>query len=170
MRPAVVLAGALVAVTALSGCTSSDPTSDTRLPAVEVTEFSGDGTVDLEFLEGPMVINLWASYCKPCREEMPVLQEFHEEHGDEVEVVGIDYQDPQRKNAEELVRKTGVTYRLLADPLGELNSADPFPNLMGLPFLALVDEDGNVTHMEYGEIESVGELESLVDEHLGLDL
>jgi len=170
MRPAVVLAGALVAVTALSGCTISDTTSDTRLPAVEVTEFSGDSTVDLASLEGPMVINLWASYCKPCREEMPVLQEFHEAHGDEVAVVGIDYQDPQRENAEELVRKTGVTYRLLADPLGELNSADPFPNLMGLPFLALVDEDGNVTHMEYGEIESVGELESLVDEHLGLDL
>ena len=170
MRPAVVLAGALVAVTALSGCTSSDTTSDTMLPAVEVMEFSGGGTVDLASLEGPMVINLWASYCKPCREEMPVLQEFHEAHGDEVAVVGIDYQDPQRENAEELVRETGVTYRLLADPLGELNSADPFPNLMGLPFLALVDEDGNVTHMEYGEIESVGELESLVDEHLGLDL
>ena len=170
MRPAVVLAGALVAVTALSGCTRSDTTSDTRLPAVEVTEFSGDGTVDLASLEGPMVINLWASYCKPCREEMPVLQEFHEAHGDEVAVVGIDYQDPQRENAEELVRETGVTYRLLADPLGELNSADPFPNLMGLPFLALVDEDGNVTHMEYGEIESVGELEGLIEEHLGLDL
>jgi len=170
MRPAVVLAGALVAVTALSGCTRSDTTSDTRLPAVEVTEFSGDGTVDLASLEGPMVINLWASYCKPCREEMPVLEEFHEAHGDAVAVVGIDYQDPQRENAEELVRETGVTYRLLADPLGELNSADPFPNLMGLPFLALVDENGNVTHMEYGEIESVGELEGLIEEHLGLDL
>lgn len=170
MRPALVLAGALVAVTALSGCTRSDTTSATRLPAVEVTEFSGDGTVDLASLEGPMVINLWASYCKPCREEMPVLEEFHEAHGDAVAVVGIDYQDPQRENAEELVRETGVTYRLLADPLGELNSADPFPNLMGLPFLALVDEDGNVTHMEYGEIESVGELEGLVEEHLGLDL
>lgn len=170
MRPAVVIAGALVAVTALSGCTSSDTASGMRLPDVEVTEFSGDGTVDLASLEGPMVINLWASYCKPCREEMPVLQEFHETHADEVEVFGINYQDPQRDKAEELVRETGVTYRLLADPLGELNSADPFPNLMGLPFLALVDEDGNVTHMEYGEIESVGELERLVDEHLGLDL
>lgn len=162
--------GALVASTTLVGCSVSDAATDQRLPDVTVREFSADDEVELAAMRGPLVINLWASYCKPCRREMPVLQAFHERHGDDVEVVGIDYQDPQQDSARQLVEDTGVTYRLLADPLGDLNSADPFPNLMGLPFLALVDEDGTVVFMEYGEVESVEELEGLVDEHLGLDL
>lgn len=162
--------GALVATTSLAGCSMSDAATAQQLPDVTLTEFSDDSRVELTSLQGPLVINLWASYCKPCRREMPVLQAFHEQHGDDVGVVGIDYQDPQKASARELVADTGVTYRLLADPLGELNSADPFPNLMGLPFLALVDDDGTVVFMEYGEVESVEELEGLVDEHLGLDL
>lgn len=164
------VAAALVATTVLGGCAMSGPAAEQSLPDVAVEEFDGGAAVEVAALRGPMVINLWASYCKPCRQEMPVLQQFHEAHGDEVEVVGIDYQDPQKAAAQNLVDTTGVTYRLLADPLGELNSADPFPNMMGLPFLALVDEDGRVAYMEYGEIESVEELEGLVDEHLGLDL
>lgn len=170
MRLRVVALAAAVSLTTLVGCTSNDRATDRLLPDVTVQEFSGGGTVDVASMRGPMVINLWSSICQPCREEMPILEEFHQAHGDEVEVVGIDYQDPQRSEAEELVRDTGVTYRLLEDPLGDLNSADPFPNLMGLPFLALVDEDGTVVHMEYGEVASLGELEDLVDEHLGLDL
>jgi cytochrome c biogenesis protein CcmG/thiol:disulfide interchange protein DsbE len=161
---------ALVGVAALTGCSAGGPEADRQLPDVTVREFSGEGAVSVAALRGPLVINLWASYCKPCRQEMPVLEEFHQVHGDQVEVVGIDYQDPQQGEAEELAAETGVTYRLLSDPLGELNSADPFPNLMGLPFLALVDEDGKVAHMEYGEVESVGELERLVNEHLDVDL
>ena len=170
MRLRVTVACLLVGSLAMAGCTISDEGTDQGLPDVTLADFRGDAAVDLAGLDGPMVINLWSSICKPCRDEMPILEEFHQAHGDVVEVVGIDYQDPQRSAAVELVRDTGVTYRLLADPLGELNSADPFPNVMGLPFLALVDEDGTVVHMEYGEVESLGELEDLVDEHLDLDL
>ena len=171
MRFRAVATGATACALALGGCTPSDTANDPRqLPGITLSEFGGDARTDLSTMRGPLVVNLWASYCKPCREEMPILQEFHEAHGDEVAVVGIDYQDPQRENAQELVRETGVTYRLLADPLGDLNSADPFPNLMGLPFLALVDEDGDVVHMEYGEVDSLGKLEGLVSEHLDVDL
>ena len=40
------------------------------------------------------LLNVWATWCVPCREEMPVLQEFHSTHGDEVPVLGVDFQDP----------------------------------------------------------------------------
>jgi len=169
VNPAGPAAGLLTVALVLTGCTAVSG-EETPLPEVTVLEFGNTRPVELSTLRGPMVINLWGSYCGPCRREMPILQDFHEQHGDDVEVVGIDYQDPLADEAARLVEETGVTYRLLSDVDGEVNSADPFPNIMGLPFLALVDEDGNVAYMEYGEIESVDELERLVDEQLGVDV
>jgi thiol-disulfide isomerase/thioredoxin len=158
-------AGALV----LTGC-SAVSGDEQPLPEVTVLEFGTDQPVDVSSLRGPMVVNLWASYCGPCRQEMPILQDFHERHGDEVEVVGVDYQDPQVGQARKLADETGVTYRLLADPGGDLSSADPLPNIMALPFLMFVDDDGNVTYMEYAEVTSLRQLEDLVSVHLGVDL
>ena len=169
MNPTGPAAALLITAVMLTGCTAVSGDEE-PLPEVTVLEFGTTQPVDLSTLRGPLVINLWGSYCGPCRREMPILQDFHEQHGDDVEVVGIDYQDPLAEEAARLVEETGVTYRLLSDVDGEVNSADPFPNIMGLPFLALVDEDGNVAYMEYGEIESVDELERLVDEQLGVDV
>ena len=55
---------------------------------------------------------------------MPALQEFYETYGDQVDVVGIDYQDTQPRAALELAA-VGVTYPLVADPGGDINAADP---------------------------------------------
>ncbi len=117
-----------------------------------------------------MVINFWATTCTTCREEMPVLEAFHQRHGDEVAVVGIDFQETQPDDAVELVADTGVTYRLLADRLGDLNGADPLPNFQGLPLQVFVDDDGEVAYMAYEAFESVEEIEAMVGEHLGVDL
>jgi len=125
--------------------------------------------VEVASLRGPLVVNLWASWCGPCREEMPVIQQFHEQHGERVQVLDIDYEDPQVESAMDLVGETGVTYPLLADPQSSLQGAGPFPGLMGLPMFAFVDEDGTATVVAQ-KVDSVGELEGLVDEHLGIRL
>ena len=143
---------------------------DGGLPEVTLPCLGGGDDVDLSSLRGPMVVNLWASWCGPCRKEMPILQAFHERHGDQVPILGIDYQDRQVTSAMELVRETGVTYPLLADPQSALDGASPFPRMQGLPFLALVDADGRVAHREFVILESEQQLRALVDEHLGIDL
>jgi thiol-disulfide isomerase/thioredoxin len=140
------------------------------LPEVTLPCLGGGSDVDLSGLRGPLVVNLWASWCGPCRKEMPVLQDFHERYGDRVAVLGIDHNDPQTTNALELVRDTGVTYPLLADPQTALSGTEPFPVLRGLPFLALVDEEGVVVHREFVVLESTDQLADLVEEHLGVAL
>jgi len=163
------VASACLASTVLTGCTLVTG-EEQPLPSVEVVEFGTDQPVDVGELTGPMVINFWATTCTTCRDEMPVLEAFHQRHGDEVEVVGIDFQETQPDDAVELVADTGVTYRLLADRLGDLNGADPLPNFQGLPLQVFVDEDGEVAYLAYEAFESVEEIEAMVGEHLGVDL
>jgi cytochrome c biogenesis protein CcmG/thiol:disulfide interchange protein DsbE len=138
------------------------------LPELRLDAFASDSEpLELAGLRGPAVINVWASWCGPCGREMPVLEQFHRANAD-VGLIGIDFQDPQPEKAEQLVARTGVTYPLYEDFDGELSGAAPFPVLRGLPFTALVDEQGRVVHQEFGEVESVEELEGMVREHLGV--
>jgi len=139
------------------------------LPAVTLPCFGGGPDVDLGSLRGPLVVNLWASWCGPCRQEMPVLQRFHERYGDRVPILGIDYEDPQVGAAMDLVRETGVTYPLLADPQSALQGATPFPGRMGLPMFAFVDDDGRATVVA-GGVDSMRELTDLVEQQLGVRL
>jgi thiol-disulfide isomerase/thioredoxin len=130
-----------------------------RLPKVTLAGLDGEERVDLSTLRGPMVINLWASWCTPCRKELPKYQAYAEKYAGRVEVLGIDFQETRPAAARELARDTGVDYPLLADPDGELRA-------IGLPKLILLDSRGRVAHEEYVEITSVGQLERLVETHL----
>jgi thiol-disulfide isomerase/thioredoxin len=145
-------------------------TAEDGLPELTLPCFGGGPDVDLATLRGPMVISVWASWCGPCRKEMPVLQEFHEQHGDQVPLLGIDYSDPQTGSAMDLVEETGATYPMLADPQEDISAASPFPVMRGLPWLGLVDEDGRLVYGQAMVVESRRQLEDLVAEHLGVDL
>ncbi len=139
------------------------------LPDVTLPCLGGGRPVELGSLRGPLVVNLWASWCAPCREEMPVLQRFHEQYGDRVPIVGVDYEDVQVEAAMDLVRETGVTYPLLADPQSLLQGAAPFPGRMGLPMFAFVDADGRA-EVVAGGVGSLPELTAMVEEQLGVRL
>ncbi len=144
-------------------------TSSNELPAITLPCFGGGPDVDISGLAGPLIVNIWAVSCGPCRKEMPVLEEFHQQYGDQVGIIGVDYSDPQVGAAMGLVRETGVTYPLLADPQEDLLGADPFPTMFGLPMIAFVRADGTVT-IRSGVVEDVDELVALVDTFLGIRL
>jgi thiol-disulfide isomerase/thioredoxin len=141
------------------------PDAERTLPAVTLACLGGGRDVDLSTLRGPMVVNLWAQWCGPCREELPYYQQLHERAGDRVRVLGVDYQDTRPDWALDLLDQTGVTYPSLADPAGELRV--PF-RVRGLPGIVLVDEEGEVVRVEYLVIESYDQLVDLVEEHLGV--
>jgi cytochrome c biogenesis protein CcmG, thiol:disulfide interchange protein DsbE len=167
---AVGLLVALCLAGLLTACSGDDRPDVKTLPEVTLVGFDSEEKVDLSTLKGPMVVNLWASWCGPCVEELPVLEAFDRAHGNEVAVLGINHQETQRGDAEKLIDRTGVTFELLSDPTGEVSDSPPFPFIKGMPFLALVDADGVVVHMEFDQIKSVAELEELVDEHLDVSL
>ena len=162
-RPRTVLVVFLALVVALSigGCSADEAPAkkSDRLPDVTLASLTGGKSLELSTVRGPMVINLWASWCTPCRKELPQYQAFAEKNAGKVDVLGIDFQETRPAAARELARETGVQYPLFADPDGDLRA-------IGLPKVILVDPQGRVAHEEYVEITSVAQLERLVETHL----
>ena len=140
-----------------------------RLPAASLEALSGGAPLELDRVRGPAVLNFWASWCGPCRRELPVFQDFHERYPG-VRVLGIDFQDRQPDAAAALVRETGAAYPMYVDPLGDLSGREPFPTLRGLPYTALVDARGRLVHGEFAEIEDLTQLETMVRRHLGREV
>lgn len=140
------------------------------MPTLALPCLGGGPDVDVASLRGPMLVSLWASWCGPCREEMPVLQAFFDDHGDQVPLLGIDYQDAQPGKAIALMDELGATYPSLADPYGDLSGREPLPVLNGMPHLLFIDADGTIAYHHIGDVSSGRELVDLVDEHLGLQL
>lgn len=139
------------------------------LPGTTLDCLGGETGAGLDEVRGPAVINFWASNCGPCRKEMPALQEFHEQYGDRVAVLGVDYLDTQPEMAIDLARILGVTYPSLADACGDLQETDlELP--AGLPFFLFVAEDGTVSTPHAGGITSSDEVVALVRDNLGIDL
>ncbi len=155
---------ALAALTLVAGgCSAEDvqkPQSK-ALPEVTLKPFERGAALDLGKLRGPAVVNVWASWCGPCRKELPQYQAFSEKYAGKVQVIGIDFQDTQHGKARQLIDDTGVTYPLFLDPDGDVRAR-------GLPQVILVDEKGRRAYDDYVEITSVAQLEKLVQKHLGV--
>ena len=142
------------------------PPHEGGLPPLVLPCLGGGPDVHLDQLRGkPLVVNLWASWCGPCREELPLLKQLHERAGDNVRLLGVDFADPQPAAALELAAISGVTYPQVSDPDGQLRS--PL-RILGLPVTVLVGPDGRVAYTKYGPVLSYDELAGLVREHLGV--
>jgi cytochrome c biogenesis protein CcmG, thiol:disulfide interchange protein DsbE len=168
-RRIVAIAAGAVIVAGLAGY-ALRPTTDPRVEG---------GVAELEEpfpgLEGPavvgppvdtgamewsvLVVNVWATWCEPCRREQPALlrvQEAYEGRG--VEFLGIDYQDDRAK-ARRWIEDFEVTYPSLFDPDGRTAASFGFPFL---PDTYLVDASGTMRSVVYGET-SAEELSALID-------
>ena len=144
--------------------TGSAPEDD-AMPALTLACLGGGPDVRLDELRGPLVVNLFAQWCEPCRTELPYYQRLHQEGKGKVAVLGIDYLDTQPEGALALAKATGVTFPLLADPDGLLR---PEFRIRGLPGVVLVDAEGRVTRVEFTVMRSYEQLTALVEEHLGV--
>jgi len=137
-----------------------------ELPDITLECLGGGTPVNLAELGGtPMVINLWASTCVPCRKEMPLLARADAAYGGKVGFIGLDYYDPAPDDAIELARDSGVTYPLLSDPDQKTVAA---LKVVALPQTIFVDAQGRMVATERKEFRSYADLTAAIDEHLGV--
>lgn len=105
---------------ALAACSGPPPEGSDRpdLPAIDAEGFAAH----LAALDRPAVVNVWASWCLPCRSEAPLLDQAHAEYGDSVEFIGVDVQDTQL-GAKEFLAEFGLEFDHFFDRDREIPNA-----------------------------------------------
>jgi cytochrome c biogenesis protein CcmG, thiol:disulfide interchange protein DsbE len=117
----------------------------------------------LDQLEGtPLVINKWASWCRPCRAEFPIFQQVATEHGKEIAFLGVNAED-KRPAAEQFLRDRPLPYPSYEDPDETIAKKLKAPKYF--PMTVFVDPDGK-QFTKAGEYTSRAELEADIDKYL----
>jgi cytochrome c biogenesis protein CcmG, thiol:disulfide interchange protein DsbE len=166
---------ALVAVLGLAGCTgggSGGATATTRAEPLGakplVARTQSQFQADLEALRGRVVVvNFWASWCVPCREEMPALEQASQaytEAGRPVTVIGVDASDV-RSAAARFLEEVGVTYPTVYDQQGLRGGVASSWSVTALPQTWFVARDGSRAGRIAGRL-TAEDLRAKVDELL----
>lgn len=134
------------------------------LPDLALPCFTGGEPYHLADLRGPAVVNLWASWCPPCRQELPVLQRYADQAAGRVHVVGVIVGD-RPEAAASLAEDLGITFPSLADPERQLPVR---VGVVGLPATLYVDAAGEITYRHLSGALDDDALAGQVREHLGV--
>ncbi len=165
------IAAALLTLLVASAFLGDDASSDGTMQLQEPIDTSAllgtkletpdGGTTDLaSFQDGqPMLVNLWQSFCRPCVDEMPLLEQAREDNPD-VTFVGVATQDQVAK-AEKLAKQTGITYPWALDPDGTFFYE---AQGVGMPTTLLLSADGKVIDSKTGEFKSTDQLQAFLDQ------
>jgi len=149
-RPQHLAARMAVALVMVLGACSAGGAKADRLPALELPTLDGSGLVALDQLEGPSVINLWATWCAPCRRELPDFERVHLELGDEVRFIGVNIGD-RADEASRFIESVGVTFDQLLDLDGALNTA---LGTATLPVTVVTNSDGTISLVHTGPMDA----------------
>lgn len=136
-----------------------------ELPALSLPCLGGGPDVDLRSAPPgrPTLVNVWASWCAPCADEVPELVAFRERAGDRVGVVGVLTTDVVERGLA-FSADFGMRWPSVVDDDGEVLRAFP----PGPPVTLFLDADGRVVHTRSGAFRDLAEVEQLVAEHLGV--
>jgi thiol-disulfide isomerase/thioredoxin len=106
--------------------------------------------------KGPLVVNVWGSWCAPCKEEQPLLERLAAEtRARGVRFVGINIRDGSPTAARQHVARYGVTYPSFYDPAGRLLTRFEVP-ARAIPTTYVIAADGRIAAYVYGAIEEDG--------------
>ncbi|MFP5489400.1 MAG: TlpA family protein disulfide reductase, partial [Acidimicrobiia bacterium] len=140
---------------------SVDADAGDRLPDVDIVALDGDETISLADVDGPAVVNLWATWCAPCRREIPDFEAVHRARGDEVRFVGINIGE-DAEDAAAFIDDVGATYDQFLDSEGyvvtELQTAT-------MPVTLVLDADGTISTKHLGPMDQ-DDLDAAIDEAL----
>jgi len=123
-------------------------------PPIELLDLAGDTLRLADFGGRPVVVNFWASWCVPCRDEFPVFVAAREQYAEQgLEILGVIYKDDAR-NAQAFADDQGAAWPLLEDPGEKVYLA--YTGFGGVPMTVFVDGEGVVRSVSYGPLSEAG--------------
>ncbi|MFV2099484.1 TlpA family protein disulfide reductase [Micromonospora sp. LOL_024] len=148
------------------GPAGTDAVPGDPLPELVLTCFTGGAPVALRDIPGPAVINIWASWCPPCRKELPAFQRLSERAEGQLRVIGVNSRD-SRGAAQSIGEDFGVRFPMLFDQ-GEAVQRALRRN--AVPLTIFVDAQGGIRHIDSSGALDDDRLAGLVRQHLDMSV
>lgn len=145
-------------------CASIQTQPDTS--GIQLGCLDGGQGASLNLLRGPMVINVWGSWCAPCKEEMPILRSFYDKAAGKLQLIGVDVEEASIKDGRSFVQTHGITWPNLFDSDGRSRAYFG----MGVPVTWFIAADGSVAYKKIGPFKNEIELITLTSKYLGVKL
>lgn len=138
---------------AASACNSGELGSvaiGEQAPVFTLANLRGQRVSLRDFRRGTTLVNFWASWCDPCKKEVPILNELQQSlSASGVTIVGISVEEP-REAVDAFVRKHQIQYPVLLDSDGSISRRY---GLVGLPMNVIVDRDGVISMVKSGAVD-----------------
>jgi thiol-disulfide isomerase/thioredoxin len=173
----------LITTLLISGCTSSTKVSApgvvTSCDQIRLLEnanksalmgcLDGSGEIDFHQLKGPLLINVWGSWCEGCKQEMPYFVELYQSQlfkNGQIQMLGINVEEKSKDDAIDYVQKSGISWPNLEDTSGISKSIfGP-----GVPVTWFIDENGKTIDTKIGAYTNKKQLFNQVEKAFGVKL
>ena len=126
----------------------------------------GGHGASVDSIKGPAIINVWGSWCGPCKEEIPIVRSFYKKAQGKVLLIGVDVEEASIEDGRNFVVSNGITWPNFFDPDGKSRAYFG----MGVPVTWFIAADGSVAYKHIGVLKSEIELISLTSKYLNVKL
>ena len=127
---------------------------------------TGTEKISVASLRGPLVVNVWGSWCGPCKQEMPYFIEFNDQANGKVKLLGIAVEEAKAQDSKDFIVANGMTWPNLYDAKGITRANFG----MGVPVTWFIDEQGTVVYKHIGVVKSTEELIELTNKYLKVSI
>ncbi|WP_461201233.1 TlpA family protein disulfide reductase [Anoxybacillus sp. TBDG-1] len=120
-------------------------------PDFELMTLKGEKVQLSQFRGKKVILNFWASWCPPCRAEMPEMQRFYEQHGQHVAIVAVNLTNKEKNHqaVETFINEKGVSFDIMFDEQGTVSKTY---EVITIPTSYIIDEHGVILHKHVGPL------------------
>jgi cytochrome c biogenesis protein CcmG, thiol:disulfide interchange protein DsbE len=166
MKRALLLTLTLL-VTTLTPAHAATPSCSTIKVAavskgISLPCLNGTGSVTYEAIRGPVLVNVWGSWCEPCKQEIPHLVDIAK--GRKVAIIGIDVEERNMAAGQKFVASHNMTWPQLYDVKAKTRGIFG----MGVPVTWFIDAQGKTVYKQIGLFTSTAQIKQLVKKYFGI--
>jgi thiol-disulfide isomerase/thioredoxin len=154
--PSEKIAGQVVSCDSISSSTTEN--------SLVLDCLDGGAGASIDSIKGPAIINVWGSWCGPCKEEMPILRSFYEKAQGKLALIGVNVEEASIEGGRKFVKNNGITWPNLYDADGKSRAYFG----MGVPVTWFIASDGSVAYKHIGVFKNEIELISMTSKYLGV--
>lgn len=116
-------------------------------PSFTLKNLAGKEVTLGEYKGKKVMLNFWATWCPPCKKEMPDMEKFYKDHGQKIEILAVNL-DPQN-DVQAFVKENRITFPVLLDQNGETQQTY---SIISVPTTFIIDEEGLIVKKHIGSM------------------